>query len=142
LATVILIAITLIAAIAIAGFVFGLFGTFTSGPRLQLSTVSCVSAATAGGGNGYCKLAISNTGGASGSVTGCSVYGFTGISGTVITTGVVTAAVVPIAAGTAAPGTTVYCEASASAAVSAGSAVSGSLVVASGSPLAFSGIAS
>jgi len=36
LATVILIAITLIAAIAIAGFVFGLFGSFTSTARVEL----------------------------------------------------------------------------------------------------------
>jgi len=36
LATVILIAITLIAAIAIAGFVFGLFGSFTSSARVQV----------------------------------------------------------------------------------------------------------
>jgi len=36
LATVILIAITLIAAIAIAGFVFGLFGSFTSSARVQI----------------------------------------------------------------------------------------------------------
>jgi len=38
LATVILIAITLIAAIAVAGFVFGLFGSFTSSVRVQVST--------------------------------------------------------------------------------------------------------
>ena len=37
LATVILIAITLIAAIAIAGFVFGLFGSFTSVARVTLT---------------------------------------------------------------------------------------------------------
>ena len=35
LATVILIAITLVAAIAIAGFVFGLFGSFTSAPQVS-----------------------------------------------------------------------------------------------------------
>jgi len=42
LATVILIAITLIAAIAVAGFVFGLFGSFTSSARVQVSTSSIV----------------------------------------------------------------------------------------------------
>ena len=36
LATVILIAITLIAAIAVAGFVFGLFGSFTSSATVQV----------------------------------------------------------------------------------------------------------
>ncbi len=40
LATVILIAITLIAAIGIAGFVFGLFGSFTSTARVSVSSVS------------------------------------------------------------------------------------------------------
>ena len=40
LATVILIAITLIAAIAIAGFVFGLFGTFTNNAQVSVTAVS------------------------------------------------------------------------------------------------------
>jgi len=40
LATVILIAITLIAAIAVAGFVFGLFGSFTSTARVSLAAPS------------------------------------------------------------------------------------------------------
>jgi len=40
LATVILIAITLIAAIAIAGFVFGLFGSFTSTARVSATSVN------------------------------------------------------------------------------------------------------
>jgi flagellin-like protein len=38
LATVILIAITLIAAIAIAGFVFGLFGTFQNPPQISANS--------------------------------------------------------------------------------------------------------
>jgi len=42
LATVILIAITLIAAIAIGGFVFGLFGSFTSTAQIEVSTVYLV----------------------------------------------------------------------------------------------------
>jgi len=44
LATVILIAITLIAAIAIAGFVFGLFGSFTSSAQVQAAPVSFTAA--------------------------------------------------------------------------------------------------
>jgi flagellin-like protein len=138
LATVILIAITLIAAIAIAGFVFGLFGTFTGGQNLQLVTQTCASGA--GGawaaGHALCTLQISNTGGASGSVTGCSLYGTAQTSGTPAGT----AATVTIPAGTTASApVSVYCW---GAALTAGSAVSGSLVVASGSPLAFSAIAS
>jgi len=49
LATVILIAITLIAAIAVAGFVFGLFGSFTSSARVQISTATIVHSATTPG---------------------------------------------------------------------------------------------
>lgn len=47
-ATAILISITLIAAMAIAGFVFDLFGSFTRSPRLKASAASCgtVGAAT------------------------------------------------------------------------------------------------
>ncbi len=46
LATVILIAITLIAAIAIAGFVFGLFGSFTSNAQVSVTGVIVHAAAT------------------------------------------------------------------------------------------------
>src|ERR1700719_4065226 len=69
LATVILIAITLIAAIAIAGFAFGLFGTFTSSANPEVSVVNCDS------GTNLCTLSLTNTGGASASITGCSIYG-------------------------------------------------------------------
>jgi len=140
LATVILIAITLIAAIAIAGFVFGLFGTFTSGARLQASIVSCTHG---GAGAGYCVIDISNTGGASGTVTGCSLYGVAGVESAGASAPTAVAAQVTITAGTAAPGTGVGCTVAAGGiALTSGSAVSGSLIVASGSPLSFSAIAS
>jgi len=48
LATVILIAITLIAAIAVAGFVFGLFGSFTSSATVQVTYNSIGHAITSG----------------------------------------------------------------------------------------------
>jgi len=148
LATVILIAITLIAAIAIAGFVFGLFGTFTSGQHLQLSTQTCNSATD------DCVLAITNTGGAAGSVTGCSIYGTAGYSGqhganlaTPVTLTAVTAATVTVPAGTTSA-SPIYVDCTSSVAspgtgsVQVGAAVTGSLVVASGSPLSFSAIGS
>jgi len=139
LATVILIAITLIAAIAIAGFVFGLFGTFTSGPHLQLSTQSCTHGVAGNlATSGYCTLQIANTGGASGAITGCILYGTAGTIGTAAPPPEA-GTTVTIAAGTAAPGITVDC---AGGPITAGAAVSGSLTVASGSPLAFSAIAS
>jgi flagellin-like protein len=135
LATVILIAITLIAAIAIAGFVFGLFGTFTSSANLSFQVVGCNHAGGAGG-VGDCQFALTNTGGSSASVTGCSIYGVTGV---LSTTAGGAAATIPVAAGvTSANAVTAYCQAS--AAGTAGAVVSGSLTVASGSPLAFTGI--
>jgi flagellin-like protein len=139
LATVILIAITLIAAIAIAGFVFGLFGTFTSGPTLELAASAC--SATAGNAvvfgtptadpNG-CVLALTNTGGSSASVTGCTLYGATGAA-------VGAPVSVPAGTTTTAP-VVVECDATGLATLTPGATVSGQLIVASGSPLAFSAI--
>ena len=106
LATVILIAITLIAAIAIAGFVFGLFGTFTSGANLQVTQTACVHG-NAGNvaGSGYCTIYVANTGGASGSITGCSIYGTAGVSVQQAPAAPpVVGAVAIIPAGTASPG--------------------------------------
>jgi FlaG/FlaF family flagellin (archaellin) len=68
LATVILIAITLIAAIAVAGFVFGLFGTFTSSATVQGSVTTCT-----GTTNAVCTVVLSNTGSATAAVTGCEL---------------------------------------------------------------------
>ena len=87
LATVILIAITLIAAIAIAGFVFGLFGSFTSSGQVSLlatnipapTTAAALTApvCTAGGSPPAAPyLGFKNTGTASVSVTTLSLtYG-------------------------------------------------------------------
>src|SRR5437870_4250867 len=60
LATVILIAITLIAAIAIAGFVFGLFGSFTSSAQVSAGVTSCTTANV--GADLRCTLSVANTG--------------------------------------------------------------------------------
>src|SRR5271157_1307332 len=67
LATVILIAITLIAAIAVAGFVFGLFGSFTSSATVTAQVTSCTSA------TGICDVTLTNTGTSNVAITGCSV---------------------------------------------------------------------
>ena len=77
LATVILIAITLIAAVAIAGFVFGLFGSFTSTAQISVSSSNCtVSAST---GDISCNIYFLNTGTGTGSVSGASIsYGGAG----------------------------------------------------------------
>ena len=72
LATVILIAITLIAAVAIAGFVFGLFGTFTNTAQVQASVTSCVASTVATQED--CTLVLTNSGNAATSTTtACSL---------------------------------------------------------------------
>ena len=144
LATVILIAITLIAAIAIAGFVFGLFGTFTSGQNLQLVNGACTHTTASvllGQTTTHadsCVLELTNTGGATASITSCTVYGATGtVSG--LSPVVAAPGPVPVPAGTTSANA-VYAQCYAGA-LTPGAAVTGSLVVASGSPLAFSAIA-
>jgi flagellin-like protein len=96
LATVILIAITLIAAVAIAGFVFGLFGAFTSTAQISITSVSCSA------NNKLCTLVLTNSGtastqsGTSGTITfggqtvtmQCGATPLTSVSGsTTVTTG-------------------------------------------------------
>ncbi|MDA4126282.1 MAG: type IV pilin [Thaumarchaeota archaeon] len=67
LATVILIAITLIAAIAIAGFVFGLFGSFTSSAQVSAQVTSCSVAAH------ICTVTLTNSGTSNTVVSACSL---------------------------------------------------------------------
>ncbi|MGP8057559.1 MAG: archaellin/type IV pilin N-terminal domain-containing protein [Nitrososphaerales archaeon] len=139
LATVILIAITLIAAIAVAGFVFGLFGTFTSSANLTSQVVACNAT-----GSGvalhvsYCTIMLTNTGGASASVTGCAIYGATSLLYTSAgTLPLAASGSIPVAAGTT-TAVPVYAACLAANPGTAGAVVTGSLVVASGAPLAFS----
>jgi flagellin-like protein len=82
IATVILIAITLIAAIAIAGFVFGIFGSFSSSATVTVTGVAIPSGATSGAfpSTATCStsaaapyVAISNSGTGSTTVTGISI---------------------------------------------------------------------
>ena len=64
LATVILIAITLVAGVAIAGFAFGLFNNLQNTANLQVTSSVCD---TAG-----CTLTLSNSGAGIGTLTGAS----------------------------------------------------------------------
>jgi flagellin-like protein len=82
IATVILIAITLIAAIAIAGFVFGIFGSFSSSATVTVTGVAIPSSATSGAfpSTATCStsavapyVAISNSGTGSTTVTGITI---------------------------------------------------------------------
>jgi len=79
LATVILIAITLIAAVAIATFVFGIFGTSASPATLSInsSSIICNNSGGAHAEDGVasvpnhdCIMSVSNTGTAGGSING------------------------------------------------------------------------
>ena len=130
LATVILIAITLIAAIAIAGFVFGLFGTFTSTAQVQASVTQCVSVA---GPHEQCTLVLTNSGNANTQTTAsCSLTYLGGTSTGTVTNG-----------GTIAPGTPltgVLCT-SAGGAAGAGVQVTGSVILANGGNALFSATA-
>jgi flagellin-like protein len=129
IATVILIAITLIAAIAIAGFVFGLFGSFTSTAQVLVSSVSCTA-----GASPVCTLTLSNSGTANTAVL-ASAFSLTyggakyigSCSGTVV-----------ITAGAA---TAVACSVSPSPAVTAvsGEQFTGSLGLSNGGVVSFSG---
>jgi flagellin-like protein len=72
LATVILIAITLVAAVGIGGFVFGLFGTFTSTAKVSAGTVTC------SGTPEVCTVALQNIGSGNTAITGVCTLNFGG----------------------------------------------------------------
>jgi len=72
LATVILIAITLIAAVAVGGFIFGLFGTFTSTAQVSAGTVTC------SGTPEVCTLPLQNIGSGNTAITGVCNMNFAG----------------------------------------------------------------
>jgi flagellin-like protein len=68
LATVVLVAITLVAATAIAGFIFGLMGTFTSTAQVAAGGSSC------SGTPEVCTISLQNIGSANVGITGvCNV---------------------------------------------------------------------
>jgi flagellin-like protein len=138
LATVILIAITLIAAIAVAGFVFGLFGTFTSVARVQASVTGC-------GANGAspneeaCTLILTNSGNANTATTGiCSLtFGGTTYSGLLTNGGTV-----PSGGSLSSPAPTCTVNSAASHLAGAGVQVTGSVILANGGNALFSATAS
>lgn len=67
LATILLIAVTVIAALTVAGFVFGLLGSFTSAATVTAQEATCMTA------TGVCDVTLINTGASSVTMTGCSV---------------------------------------------------------------------
>ncbi|MDE1854567.1 MAG: hypothetical protein KGI38_12595 [Thaumarchaeota archaeon] len=68
-----MIAITLVAGVAIAGYAFGLFTTLSSGANVQ-----AVGTATCSGG--HCTLKLQNTGGTSATFSSVNIGGLSGTS--------------------------------------------------------------
>jgi len=133
LATVILIAITLIAAIAVAGFVFGLFGTFTSTARVQASVTACNYNGIVAGDEA-CTIILTNSGNSNTATTGsCSIT----VLGTTHT-GVIGGGGTVTAGNTL----TITCGYVAAAGVGAGVQVTGSVILANGGNALFSATAS
>jgi len=132
LATVILIAITLIAAIAIAGFVFGLFGSFTATAQISASAVSCNNT------TGECQILLTNTGNAAAKPNACSFSGNVAGVGAMGTTKGPPPTVAPlsIAGGSS---ETIYCQDVGLAGAGSGIAVSGQVSLSNGGSILFSG---
>jgi len=135
LATVILIAITLIAAIAIAGFVFGLFGSFTSTAQVSVVSTSLNHAIFPAGCTGAgCEIGFQNTGTSNANVNSVTLTygGATCVPASthlpvLITAGAGAVQVIFTGVGTCAAGT-------------AGEAFVGSAALSNGGQVAFSGV--
>jgi len=133
LATVILIAITLIAAIAIAGFVFGLFGSFTSSAQVSVVNTALMHSAIAPWLTG--TISVQNTGTSNANANSMTVtYGGQTCSPTV--------ALFPqlITAGAGAVTITLTGAGSCTVATTAGEAYVGSVALSNGGQVPFSGI--
>jgi flagellin-like protein len=125
LATVILIAITLIAAIAISGFVFGLFGTYTNTARVEAISYSC------SGTPEVCTVGLQNIGTANTALGGSCTLTFGGASYN---------GVAAISSGSLNGGSNavVTCTGPAGSHASAGSQVEGSILLNNGADILFS----
>jgi len=136
LATVILIAITLIAAIAIAGFVFGLFGSFTSSARVQVVSTNLNHVVYTGAvctGTPLCTVTFQNIGTSNANVNSMTLtYGGTTCAPSF-------GSAVPIPATGAATGVTLTGIGSC-AAGSSGEAYVGSAALSNGAQVPFSGV--
>jgi len=128
LATVILIAITLIASTAIAGFVFGLFGTFTSTAQVSAGTVTC------SGTPEVCLVPLQNTGSGNTAITGVCNLAFAG--GPYVGTAVMTSG--SLGAGSSG---VVSCTASGTSHAAAGTEITGSISLGNGAYVLFAGTA-
>jgi len=121
IATVILIAVTLIAAVAVTGFTFGLFGSFTASPQVTVTGSSLSAGGLANGAGGTSLTATCATSAGAGSyvaLTNTGTSTATVTSGTIVYGGstipLVSFTNCPTAGFGATPGTTVYVQLSAS----------------------------
>jgi len=128
LATVLLIAITLIASVAIAGFVFGLFGTFTSTAQVSAGTVTC------SGTPEVCIIPLQNIGSGNTAVTGICNLAFAG--GPYVGTAVMTSG--NLGAGSSGVAS---CTAPGSAHAASGTEITGSISLGNGAYVLFAGTA-
>jgi archaeal type IV pilus assembly protein PilA len=80
IATVLIIAVTLIAAVAIAGFVFGIFSSGASTAQVAVTAISCSSSGNA------CIMTLTNTGNAVTNPGGTGVITYAGVSQPLTTT--------------------------------------------------------
>jgi len=129
LATVILIAITLIAAIAIAGFVFGLFGSFTSSAQVSGQVTTCVKA------TGVCTVVLTNSGTSNATPNSCTVND----KGAAVVSAVLPAATA-VQAGTSGTYTCTLPVANIPASAAVGSQAIGSFSMSNGASVPFSGV--
>ncbi len=72
IATIILIAITIVIAVAVAGWVFGLFGSYSKNQPLSILAASSTCTSS---GSGSCTITLQNTAGNSISVISASING-------------------------------------------------------------------
>jgi len=139
LATVILIAITLIAAIAIAGFVFGLFGTFTSTARISATTVACAHTGAGPGAtvtDAYCQITLTNSGNSPGTAQTCAFTGSNGAGAGILSATSTAATAATFTVTTTGP-QTAYCVAGAGTV--AGTMATGTVSLSNGGSALFAG---
>ena len=128
LATVLLIAITLIAAVGVGGFVFGLFGTFTSTAQVSAGVATC------SGTPEVCTLPLQNTGSGNTAITGVCNMNFAG--GSYISTATLVSG--SLKAGS---GGTVTCTGPSSQHAAAGTQVTGYIMLGNGAEVLFAATA-
>jgi hypothetical protein len=125
--------------LGISLFVFAPVPDFTVSANLQVVAATCTHGPGGNaGGSGYCLVDVADTGSLAGSIVGCTIDGEQGISGAAIPPVVQKTVSVPSYPSDGSQAS-VYC---AGGEITTGTTVYGSLVVASGPPLAFSAIAS